>query len=361
LRRRLPGPLLALIFGLLLVPNLELGCRLAAINAFTPETVQQMARARREVNNSINQRHVAHPFLHYTGTQNRGDFNHLGFSGPLPTYSRTKGIVRVACLGGSTTAFGLVEEIDKFLNSGNGDKFEMLNFALAGWSSVHSLVNLVLNVVDFAPDYLVVHHGWNDQGTCKVSCARGDHSHKYQTKKIRVLTSQEAFLIRTSYIYRMLTLDRLNEWVDPLSVMEDKQYGDCPEDLCEFGGNDYHYARNLETMVHVAAGRGMTLIFATMPHSTLPPEEEKHKLPEFIKTNGVMRGVAGKYKDQVILVDLDRLMTGKFDNHFTDLGHLDFVGKRFKAAAIGEAIKDHLKRSAPGVSPSLGASPEPPE
>lgn len=362
LRRRLPGPLLALIFGLLLVPDLELGCRLAALNAFTPETMQQMERARREVShNNIDTTYMGHPFLHYTGTQNRGDFNHLGFTGNLPTYHKTKGVVRVACLGGSTTAFGLVEEIDKVLNSGNSGKFEILNFALAGWASVHSLVNLVLNVVDFAPDYLVVHHGWNDQETCKVSCARGDYSHKYQLKNLRTLTPMERFLIQSSYIYRTLILDRLNEWIAPISDMTAKEYGPCPEDLCGFGGSEYHYRRNLETMVHVAMGRGMTLIFATMPHSTHPPEDERHKLPEFDKTNGVMRDVADKYKDQVILVDLDRLMTGKFDKHFTDLGHMDFVGKRFKAAAIGEAIQGHLKRSASGASPSLGASPEPPE
>jgi hypothetical protein len=42
-------------------------------------------------------------------------------------------------------------------SAGDG-RFEVLNFGLGFYTTAHSLVNYVLNVVDYHPGYLVIHH-----------------------------------------------------------------------------------------------------------------------------------------------------------------------------------------------------------
>lgn len=320
-----------------------------------------MVKARKEVaNTDTSRRYVANPFLHYTGAHHSQDINHLGFRGELPRYTRTEGVARVACLGGSTTVGGLPEEIEKYLNKGGGKpRFEVLNFGLSGWSSMHSLANLVFNVVDYSPDYIVIHHGWNDQESCQVSCARGDASHKYRVRRYRTLSPAESFLIKESYLYRSMVLDQLDEWIAPLSTMEEKDFGPCPEDLCKKGGSFYHYRRNLETMIHVARARNIMPMLASMPHSTQPPEMDRHQLKGFKQANNVMREVAFAFRDRVLFVDLDGLMTGKFNAHFTDIGHLDVTGKRAKASIIGKVILEHVEQAV-NAPPPLGPLPPPP-
>ena len=354
LRRRIPPALLALLLGILLMLGAELGLRAYTVTAFPPMTREEMARAYTALFQDRQGRDfVAHPFLHYTGVPNREGFGPNGFLSPMPAYSRTPGVTRVACLGGSTTANGYPGELQKYLNRKAAPaRHEVLNFGLSGYSSVHSLVNLVLNVTDFKPDYLVIHHGWNDQGTCEVRCARGDYSHKYLPKIFRRLSAGEKLLIRVSYIYRALVLHRVNDWFEPIEAMEEREYGPCKEDLCQLGGRFYHYRRNLETMIIVARGRGMVPVLATMPHATRAPDEQRHRLPRFKEANEVMRQVAAAHPGQALLVDLDAMMTGKMEQLFTDLGHMELAGQQFKAQAIGQAILEHVKEQ--GSQPGSG-------
>jgi hypothetical protein len=38
-----------------------------------------------------------------------------------------------------------------------------MNFGHPYWTTNHSVVNFMLNVLDFHPDFVVIHHGWNEE------------------------------------------------------------------------------------------------------------------------------------------------------------------------------------------------------
>ena len=353
LRRRVaPAAAVALALGITLVVDVELAFRGVALATFSPATLDRMASVDRALDQGRDgQAYRAHPFLHFKGSPEGGPFNALGFKGELPRYTKARGTLRVACMGGSTTEFGYPEQLQAFLEARRPGRFQVINFGISGWTSGHSLVNLALNVVDFDPDYLVIHHGWNDQLICQGPCSRGDYSHRFKPWRFRALSAPERLLNRVSYIYRALVLNRLHDWAEREPAAAAKSGETCPEDLCKKGGAFYHLRRNLVSMIHLAAGRHMIPVLATMPHSTRPPARDRYRLQLFQRANQVIRQVAAARPGQVLLVDLDQLMTGKVEARFTDLAHLDMEGRRAKAEAIGGAILAHREAQAARVRP----------
>ncbi|MEM9024273.1 MAG: SGNH/GDSL hydrolase family protein, partial [Bacteroidota bacterium] len=104
---------------------------------------------------------TGHPYVHYTGVPNKG-FNNRGFHGSDWAREKPAGVFRVACIGGSTTARGYPADLEAWLNTRADTVFEVLNVGLGGWTTAHSVANFVLNVVDYNPDLVVIHHAWND-------------------------------------------------------------------------------------------------------------------------------------------------------------------------------------------------------
>jgi len=347
-RRATPAPILAVALGLLLPLDAELAFRAVALGTFSPATLKGMDSVDRALEQGRDrQAYKAHPFLHFKGSPEGGPFNALGFKGELLMYTKPAGKVRVACLGGSTTEFGYPQQLQLFLNQDTPNRFQVINFGISGWTSGHSLVNLMLNVVDFDPDYLVIHHGWNDQLICRGRCVRGDYYPRFKPWRFRQLGDMERLLTRVSYAYRALTLDRLHEWAEREPSDGPGEGRSCQEDLCQKGGAFYHMQRNLITMIHIARGRGITPVLATMPHSTRPPFGAQDRMGLFKQANTVIREVAAANSGEALLVDLDQQMTGKMQARFKDLAHLDAEGWRVKARAIGRALLAHRATAPP--------------
>jgi len=122
---------------------------------------------------------VPHPFLQYTGPRNKvpdgqGD-SYIGFKEiKVSDIPKRPGVTRIACLGGSTTEDGYPELLQALLNQqGGSGKYEVLNFGRTWWSSVHSMLNYVLNVTDFNPDFVILHDNCNDHHYRGFSGLRG--------------------------------------------------------------------------------------------------------------------------------------------------------------------------------------------
>ena len=157
-----------------------------------------------------------HPFLQFTGVPSRklignralgnlADFNNFGFVGRDFKYKKPNGVVRIAALGASTTARGYPALLEEFLNAkvqSPTKSFEVMNFGLGHYTSANTLTNFVLNVVDFAPDVIIIHHGWNDiHARAKETVFRGDYGHHlkiFQPPRFVI----DRYLIRTSILYR---------------------------------------------------------------------------------------------------------------------------------------------------------------
>lgn len=299
-----------------------------------------------------------HPFLQFTGRPSiaprgrRGaeppgsPFNNFGFIGRDFTYAKSPGVVRIATLGGSTTMDGYPATLETFLNRDDADareRYEVMNFGISYWTSAHSLVDFVLNVVDFRPDYVVVHDGWNDM---KVRHAgpdfRGDYSHALKVFEPPSFVP-DRYLVRTSVIYRRakIWLGR-PDWAfldNAVERQRDKVGGF--ENLDELKP----FRRNIETLVHVAHSQGMVVVLLTVPRSRDSRKPYFYDAEHLDQANAVLRALAAEHQRHILFVDLDRSMTGKMESHFTDLGHLDEEGRAYKAEQVACAIQAHRRGS----------------
>ncbi len=111
-------------------------------------------------------------------------------------------MVRIACIGGSTTESGWPELMEEYLNkTSESTRFQVFNFGIGWWSSIHSTVNYILNVIDFNPDYAIIHDNCNDHNYRGYPGLRGDGAHAYQA--INIPPQEDLFLARLSVLYRI--------------------------------------------------------------------------------------------------------------------------------------------------------------
>lgn len=97
--------------------------------------------------------------------------NSLGFRGPEASVDKQPGVLRVVCLGGSTTfdigSIGTArpwpEVLEAELRRRLGTQsVEVLNLGIPGSTSLDSLIDLQIRVINLKPDLLIVYQGHND-------------------------------------------------------------------------------------------------------------------------------------------------------------------------------------------------------
>ena len=171
-------------------------------------------------------------------------------------------------------------------------------------------MNFVLNVIDFAPDYIIIHQAANDEhARASEAEFRGDYSH--YLKVFQPPRIWDRYILRVSVPYRALKfyLNPNPEWmfVEAASQIRRKE-PQRPLNARELGV----FRRNIETIIDVASARQIKVVLTTMPHSTDEHYSHLH-LHYFDQLNEVLRSIAANH-DRLLFVDLDKLMTGK-DNH----------------------------------------------
>ena len=113
---------------------------------------------------------VMHPVLPYRPRPlSEAGVNSLGYRGDEFDWDRSPGVLRIACLGGSTTWDGwypeaLEERMDQLIRTMGApfDSCEVLNFGAQSWTSTESLINYAVRGVHAGPHILVIYHGIND-------------------------------------------------------------------------------------------------------------------------------------------------------------------------------------------------------
>lgn len=350
-----PRPVTLILFGVLLVITLELGVRLA-IRHFAPQSQLELSRWGNMSYDDL-LAYQGHPFVQFTGKPsaaligNRAlgalsPWNNFGFRGRDFRHDKPPGTIRIAALGGSTTVDGYPELVESILNRAVGDgpaRFEVLNFGMAFWTSAHSLVNFVLNALDFRPDYVVVHDGWND---AKARLAgpdfRGDYSHALKVFEPPAFVP-DRYLLRTSVIYRAIK----RRWGPPDWAFLDRAL-EVPRRRTG-GYENVHeldpFRRNVETIIRLAASHDLAVVLLTIPHSTDPGKPHYSDVEHLEQCNAILRELARRHAPRTVVVDLDRMMTGKMESVFTDLGHVDAAGRAFKADQVARAIQAHWRAS----------------
>ena len=339
--------LAALHLSVVALVVLELGLRLV-VGLGQPEVKErlvEMARSTYPRNMSFQ----GHPFLQFVGSathrseEGRRTFNSRGFPGPEFSEKKPPDTVRVACLGGSTTQYGYPAVMGELLNrqaGAGGKRFEALNFGLSSYTTAHSLVNLVLNVVHLSPDYVVIHHAWNDEIVRDVvGGMSSDYSHAFDpfsAPAVPLRTLVRASVMVRYALYLVVGRPRWASLENALvkEVSHDEPRYRKPAELT-------YYRRNLQTMMDLAVARGVVPVLTTQPYTTDESKHETEMWKHIKQCNTIVRTLAKEYGDRVLFVDLDRKMTGAMNHLFKDLGHLTDPGIAVKARTIGKAILDH--------------------
>ncbi len=298
-----------------------------------------------------------HPFLQFTGRigkragfQRRGAYGDYGFVGishqDLP---KPSGVFRIACLGESTTEYGYPAFLEAYLNEKfTFPRFQVLNFGLSWWTTIHSVVNWVLNVRDFNPDMVIIHHNVNDHKYRGYSNLRGDGAHAFLPWKYR--GAPDRLLIHCSVIYRFL---RFRIKTSRRFLLG---YGDYPEETDAYSqilqqkGKRLNYSpgelslfkRNLETIVYLAHWQGSVVILTTMPFSSQGEGELYEAIKNhMVDANNLIREIAAK--QTVSLVDLEKMAAD--EPYFRDMVHMTEEGDRKKASEIGDCVARLLDTS----------------
>lgn len=302
-----------------------------------------------------------HPFLHVFNGLGL-ELNEAGFPGREMRYDKNPDVVRVACVGGSTTALGYPAELERALNaSGDGRRYEVYNFGMFAWTSTHSVVNFAINIVDYQPDVVVLHHAINDLALMQDEGCCRDYSHALAPVVAEAPSPAQTF-VRSFALGRLLT-DGPAAAPGPGSEVP-KGTAPCPRERSCSALAASPLERNLETMVKLARASDMLPVLTTQPIQTdwgrgHFPEEDRYwaDAPE---VNNAIRSLADKLSDDAIFVDLDALMTQPAQRHFTDMCHLDHEGRRTKARHLAAAIRSSLDdRQMSRMSQRTAARPAP--
>lgn len=347
----------AIHFGVLLLSSIELTTRFV-VCAFFPEQQVALARIGRLAYPEL-AAYAAHPFVQFTGNPNSEMvegrvlgpstvFNNFGFHGQDFAYEKPEGVVRIAALGGSTTATGYPLELGNYLNQRwdeTDHRFEALNFGLGWYNTAHSLANFVFTVRDLSPDYVIIHHATNEKDVRNFSTGfRGDYSHALKAFDAPVLGDWA--LLRLSVVYRYA---RYRTAGPPpqieLTQATRRREGDVTEARFSKLQELAPFRRNIETIIDLALIDGIMPLLTTQPYRSVPVNEWETWTPHMRQANDILREIASEYGERILFVDLDQMMTGMMDDLFVDIVHVNDEGRRLKARSVGESILEHIRRS----------------
>jgi len=283
--------------------------------------------------------------------------NDAGFRADAPFPPKSPGVVRIVCLGGSTTyGVGVVDSGDTYPAALerllNGDlrppgwaAVEVFNLGVGGYTSKEVLGNLERHGLPLEPDIVLIHSGVNDVAPRFYPNFRADYSHFRKTMEPLPDPGMVGLFYRSHLVIVIgYTFGR----VAPLTLQARTQYPLPPAKaaVANFRKNDASaYRANLVAMVERAQAAGVRPWIITQAHQFLPafaaPTEELRMLDAayeqgMIQHNAVMRDVARE--TGAGLVDLEESMPPN-RVYFHDPIHMTATGNIVKARSIAESLR----------------------
>ncbi|MBJ21525.1 MAG: hypothetical protein CL933_19120 [Deltaproteobacteria bacterium] len=351
----LKGRVVAIVAGVLIaVCSLEFGFRGLSALGLLPDSwtlsSHRLASFREYADSGVRGMFTPKAFVGYAlqGEAVNAD----GFSDKEWPVDRSPGVIRIACLGGSTTQDGLKADrsntypflLSKMMNRRLKADVEVLNFGVNGWTSAESLVNYALLVCRYEPDVVVIHHSVNDVWPRLYPGYRSDYTHYRVPWEDAQLSAWDKRLISWSRLWAAHRIqdqelvgirERVIRRVDGRSVELLKQLQ--PETVSGYRGN-------LQRLCRLVLADGATPVLMTMPFDgdaggfgeafleLLCGGTEEH--------NEVMRTVAAE--EGALLVDASASFSSDPDEHakfFADYVHQRPGGNRAKALLIADALQ----------------------
>ena len=277
--------------------------------------------------------YVMRPGVRFTGYDGQVRINRWGFRGRDVERIKPQGVVRIACLGGSTT-FSLnasdndhtwPAQLERMLNERHAPtRFEVLNFGTPGYCAVESLLIFTLRGLDFAPDIVLVHDALNDVPAVFRSDAASDYTH-FRAPYTRL----GGRWLGRSAIGRLIMLAALEPHRPPAGGLA----GLSAEGVKLF-------QRHVESTILLARSRGIQPVIVTMP-DRLPRDDEecRRRCPEIALTRVLVRALRHlSSQREVSLIDLSATFP-KDPRYFTDDAHKTDAGLELAARMIADGLE----------------------
>ncbi len=260
-------------------------------------------------------RYTSHPYMIYMRSSNAfgknptGKFmtNNYGFGNETPTDIKKKeGVTRVICIGGSTTEMVWKTHDNTYpnwLQRTLGDKYEVINAGVSGYTTVEMLINLQLRLINFKPDIIVIYAGFND---CKAASIYEKFKVDYSHARVPLGFS---YVPKKNMMRNILPLDA--------KIRTDR----VPEIAIQT------YRRNICNMIAIATCWGITPIVLEM---NIKP---KHNYPDNM-IDGIRRNIEATRNIVPNYVQVQNLT----DKDFIDGCHFNTEGMQKVAKAVAKEI-----------------------
>jgi len=284
-----------------------------------------------------------HPNKFYS-FKNPLKINSLGHFGPEPEKEKTK--LRVLCIGASTTANNISDgHIDysypSILQEYLGDKYEVLNCGIGGWTSADILINFQLNLLKLKPDVVVLYHGYNDLQYHLMQNIQTDYSHGRRNlgeviNNIKNVSRLPKIKIWHSYEYikdkifgtgnvRNDVLKLINKL--PIDYLKSYKSLDIEKDI-------------LENIFILCKHHKIKLVTSSFVYYNYKQDMVSNKLQKGVELeNENIKTLSKQYK--ATYIDNDNIVP-KINEYFVDSMHFTPKGMNLLAVSFGNSIKKIL-------------------
>ena len=249
-----------------------------------------------------------------------------------------KDIIRINCLGGSTTMNYLKNiknenisypiKLEKKLNKyKKKKKYEVNNFGQGLYNSTDVLVKLLTNSIYTKPDIILLYIGYNDIRSYLTNNFQTDHTHSRKSlnfTKLQILLNYISFDFHLNFLNYLLSKFAIYNIKDSLTEEISKGKFNLNNDP-SIGLKVF--SKNIEFLIIVCKAMNIRLIMGTFCHY-LYKEVEKDRVHKKFnkivkKENQILKNLARKYK--VEFVDNEKLIN-KDKKFFVDSIHFSVEG-----------------------------------
>ena len=229
-----------------------------------------------------------------------------------------------------------------------------MNWGVPGWTTQESLVNYFINVQDYEPDIVIIHHAINDNSPrlFKPGTFRPDYAHWRKSWENYEVPWWDQTLIRYCTPYASY---RIHKGADGFNVLDFVRRNEnrLPRrsklsDLAEKSGRIFR--RNIVTIAEHATSKGARVFLVTMPYKqSLAQADPEGVVPLWaqlvMQHNQLLRDIAEEggfgLIDQELMAMHD---PPRSEEMFVDRVHMTRPGMRRKAAMISKALYKELGR-----------------
>ena len=285
-------------------------------------------------------------YVGYSLNPDSPGINSLGYRDHEFPLKRTRGVPRIACIGASTTEGSMAEggrsfplHLRNILKGKRSITAEVFNFGVSGWTSAESLINYNLQVQDYKPDLVIIHHSINDVRPRIWPGYKTDYTHFRHSWKSNEFSSFDKFMIENSEAYSALMLGRMDNWSLGARVNVDPPKAGPGVWKTPTKESARGFIRNIRSMVRLIRANGSVPLLTTMPLAADSPFYG-NAFGKLIKEgvedhNERLRKLA--VEEDVLLVDMDKIWRDDpetYSGHFIDHVHVNSHGNLLKARNI---------------------------